>query len=432
MFLRCMKKVELEILSDRGGGRNIFEQFASEFERAALEKEQIPNLFALMEYFPLVERLLQDLGEDNDIPEEGGVSYGDARKMIIRNTKTLLSVWMALFESRANFPEVPVLLERELHSLVDYLNPIIFRTSHKPGSKNEVGKFVNMIPEDFDLRFLVSLSRVKAIKGNKEEEADLEIVSKIMRRQYRYSENELQQLYEMVLSNSDITSFSDREGPKSQRGPSQVVEDGEDVIYTWFAEVWIDSRDAGKANKFMHSFSSALLFIEGVEIEIIEAGVGSFFQKWLIRIRGWFAKEEVAQVMEKTFRAAEAFSLDRHIEPVEKIKLEKEKLSKDIEKMEEDRKRTMTETQIKEMHELELEGKREDIKAKKLANIKQHLEIQQLLSQRMAKGFVEVDSNYRIMINDLLAIKQTDKAIEIGDIGLIGEGGDKELGETRE
>lgn len=422
-----MKKAEIEILSDQGDGKNIFEQFAGAFERAALSKERIPNLYSLMESFLKVERLLQDIGEiisslHPDIALTAGLHK------ITGSTKKMLAVWMALFESREKYPEVPVLLEKDLLTLIPSLEKN-WRMASLAISESESGKGYDITSTiDFDSTFLVSLSKVKAIEAHNNSQEPQRPLIPNLHGLTIYSDDQKQQFYAMVLQGSTGTTQPlDLRWPKDHRESGSAIEDGEDVTYTWTAAVWIDSREAGKANKFMYGFCAALLLIEGVNIEIVEAGVGSFFQRWLITIKGWFAKEEVIQVVQKAVRATEAYGLDRHIEPVEKIKAEREKIAKDIEKMEEEKKRMMTEGQIKEMHELDLASKREAVKAQKLANIKQYLEVQQLLSERMSKGFIEVDSDYRIMINDLLAINQKNNVIETGDIGLIGEGGRKEL-----
>lgn len=428
-----MERAKIEILSDQGDGKDIFEQFAGAFERAALSKESIPNLYSLMEYFQMVERLLQDLGEKIDTPElQGHLLYEGPQMSVTDNTKKMLFVWMALFNSRSRFPDVPALLENDLLSLIGYLETAKSGPTGKGENEADTGRFAERVSWDFDHKFLVSLSLVKTIEESKDPQPEsdkmqmkLDELAMAFHGKH-YSDDQLTRLYEMIYQNASKRSHPENNQRDIAIDQSCAIADGEDVIYTWSAEVWIDTRDAGKANKFMYSLCSALLLIEGVEIEIADCGIGSIFQRWRIHIKGWFAKEEVVQVMEKAVRAAEAYSLDRHIEPVEKMKLEREKISKDIEKMEDDRSRMMTEDQVREMHELELESKREDVRAKKLANIKQHLEIQQLLSERMAKGFVEVDSDYRIMINNLLAIKQTDKSVETGNIRLIGEGGEKE------
>lgn len=187
-----------------------------------------------------------------------------------------------------------------------------------------------------------------------------------------------------------------------------------DSPYEWDVYLWINTKDAFKANKFITLIATVLSYIDEVDAEIIDIGIGSLYQRWKLKIRSFFARKRTKEILEKGVRAAEYYSLDRHIEPIEKSKTERKKTEEEI-------KRMMSEEQIHELHKLMIEEKRQDVKAKKLANFEKELELNQKLSDMLAKGLVEIDDDYNIEINHMLLIKQNQKVITIGEIKKIGE-----------
>lgn len=182
-----------------------------------------------------------------------------------------------------------------------------------------------------------------------------------------------------------------------------------DSLFEWDIYLWINTKDAFKVNKFINLISSVLSYIDEVDIEIVDSGIGSFYQRWKIKIKSFFAKKRTKEILEKGVKAAEYYSLDRHIEPIEKSKTERKKVEEEI-------KRMMSEEQIQELHKLMIEEKRQDVKAKKLANFEKELELNQKLSDLLAKGLVQIDDDYNIEINHKLLISQNQKAITIGEV----------------
>lgn len=403
-----MNRIETALLVDNSGGRNIFEMYAQAVEQARLDRGGLNNdLTFIMDKIQAVERQLQDLSENINASNESEESI---YSVTIINSRNLLNVWHGLFRDRDIYPNVISYLSSELDKLINYTTV-----------ENISIKSVDDIKKDFATQFILDPNILDnyteaANYFQAAQENDFEKIAElnrtILKSVYdKLTENIKKYRFDIVLVKSEIDA---------------QIKDGENTLYKWDVSLWINTTDAVEANKFMNIISSALGYIEDVKIDIIEAKVGSFIQKWIIKFKGFIAKDETNQVLKKCGQmvqkgatAIESYTLDRHIEPIEKSKTDRKKVEEDI-------KRLLTEEQAKELNDLLVQEKREDVKAKRLANFKSQLDHRKFLSEMLAYGLLEVDSDYKIMINNLLLISQENKKIELGDIEKIDEESQKE------
>jgi TusA-related sulfurtransferase len=403
-----MNRIETALLVDNSGGRNIFEMYAQEIEQAYLDSGDLnKDLAFILEKIQAVERQLQDLSEHINATNENEETV---YSVTISNSRNLLNVWHGLFRDRDIYPNVVSYLSTELDKLINY-------TTYENVSQ----KIVPEIKDDFDTQFILEPNILDAFTDAvdynevaKENDISklLELNSLILKNVYdKLTENVKKLSLDIVLLKSDLDA---------------KIEDGEDTLYTWDVSLWIDTTDAVEANKFMYIISSALGYIEDVKIDITDTKVGSFLQKWIVKFKGWISKDDAKQILKKgaelTHKGAtalESYALDRHIEPIEKSRADRKKVEEDL-------KRLVTEDQAKELNELLVKEKREDLKAKKLANFKSQLELRRALSEMLANGLLEIDSDYKIMINNLLLISQENKKIELGNIEEINDESKKE------
>lgn len=403
-----MNRIETALLVDNSEGRNIFELYAQEIEQASLDGGDINNDLAyLMDKIQAVERQLQDLSEHINASNE---NQETVYSVTISKARNLLNVWHGLFKDRNMYPNVVSYLSTELDKLINYST-----------YENISQKTVAEIEEDFDTQFFLdpnilesytnALDYNKAVQSNDFDKIG-ELNNFILKRVYQTLTDNIKKLNaEIFLLKSDLNA---------------EIEDGENTLYTWEVSLWIDTTDAVEANKFMSVVSSAIGYIEGVKIDIVETKIGSVIQRWALKFKGWITKDDTKQVLKKGGEmvkkgsvALESYVFDKHIEPIEKSKTERKKVEEDI-------KRLMTEDQAKELHELYVQEKKEDLKAKRLANVKSQLELRKSLSEMLANGLLEIDSDFRIMINNLLLISQESKRIELGSIDKIDDESQKE------
>lgn len=185
--------------------------------------------------------------------------------------------------------------------------------------------------------------------------------------------------------------------------------DSENKTYTGILKIWIDTTNAEEANKFIYVVSSVLNNIENVDLEIIDCGIGSYWQNIWIKIRGWFAKEEVKQILTKSGQAVESYTLDRHIAPIEKAKAEKEKTTAETSLL-------MSKENAQKLHKIRIEKEEAELEALRLANLEKKIDLIGKLSETLSSGLVEIDSDYRIELNKLLLIKQEQGEVTTGDI----------------
>lgn len=392
------------LIEELGSGENIFEKFAIEFEQAKLEGISDSNTEQLERRVELIERRLQDLSEkinaSNDFFETN-YSY------TITKSKEILSVWLPMFTRRNLNSNIVDYFRGELNKLYEYVH-----------IKNIELKSLQEIEYDFENLFVISPIEVKLFKEKfsnidvrklelpKINQLTINLVNDVVRIfQYKKLSPDGKEFMFSIIDDSI----------------NEEVRDDENTIYTGKLKIWIDTNKAEEANKFMYLISSILNTIENVELEIIDSGVGSYWQDIKIKIKGWFAKEETKQILKKGSKALESYAIDKHIEPIEKTKAEKEKTKAEI-------KRLMSEEDTQKLHKLKIEKEKAELESIKLNNLQKKLEIIDKLSIAFSTGLIQIDSDYRIELNDLLLIKQENANITTGSIDDIDENLSKEEG----
>lgn len=171
-----------------------------------------------------------------------------------------------------------------------------------------------------------------------------------------------------------------------------------------------------KPLEFIYQFAEILNNIEGVKIEIEEIKKGSIITK----IKAFFttekSKKNAAEVLESARKFAEG-RLEKDYEEKEKMKSEKEKieLEKKILQQEIDNNSNLDSLYLSALHIKQAE---EDLKRKKLENIKLSLEVlkdsRELFTELLAEGFVSQD-DFKILINEIPFLEKVDGKLTIGE-----------------
>ena len=390
------------LIEELGNGENIFEKFAIEFEQAKIEGVANSNTEQLQNKVELIERRLQDLSEKINASNE---SFETTYSFTIKKTKEILSIWLPMFTKRNMNPSIIEYFKKELNKLYDYVH-----------IKNIESKSLEQVMEDYENSFSISTTEIELIK---EKFSKVNIRMLGLPKISQLTSNLVNHVVKIVQYKSLSQDSKDYMISIFDKTLNTEVEDSENTLYTGTLKIWIDTKKAEEANKFMYLISSILSTIENVDLEIIEAGTGSLWQNLKIRITGWFAKEETKQILKKGTKALESYSLDRHIEPIEKTKAEKEKTKAEI-------KRLMSEEDTQKLHKLKIEKEKAEIESLKLNNLQKKLDIIDKLSIAFSSGLIQIDSDYRIELNDLLIIKQENQNVTTGVIDDIDKNLDKE------
>lgn len=171
-----------------------------------------------------------------------------------------------------------------------------------------------------------------------------------------------------------------------------------------------------KPLEFIYQFAEILNNIEGVKIEIEKIEKGSI----ITRIKAFFttekSKKNAADVLESARKFAEG-RLEKDYEEKEKMKSEKEKieLEKQILQQEIDENTNLDSLYLTAIHIKQAE---EDLKRKKLENIKLSLEVlkdsRELFTELLAEGFVSQD-DFKILINEIPFLEKIDGKLTIGE-----------------
>lgn len=405
-----MERIAL-LVDQIGKGENIFENFAIEFENARLKGEINIDINVLQEKIEEIERRLQDISEKINAHNENKNIYS----IIIKETRKVLSIWLPVFSRRNIAPKILNYFDEELNKLLEYL--II----NKLEQKN-----TETILSDFETKFTIGTSQINSFEKEMDNlnlsQLSVEWVEKIAESVVNYVtivyDGNAKKTFRLIGfpdSKKKAMKLITRQIKEVQNidFSSEQIEDGEDTLYSLEMKLWIDTDDASEANRFANEVTQILSKIENVKVLLVDCGKGSYWQTLKIRAQGWFAKEETKQVLAKTQKALEAYALDKHIEPIEKSKIERQKQEEEI-------KRLMSEEQTKELHQIEIAKGKEELEALKLTNLEKKLVIMDKMSSMLANGLVAIDSNYRIEINGALLIQQTNKVIETNDMDILG------------
>lgn len=389
------------LIDQLGSGENVFEQFAIEFAQAEIQGASDSNTEQLQNKVELIERRLQDLSKKINATNE---HLETIYSYTISKTKEILSIWLPLFSKRNMNTSIVEYFQKELNKLYDYVH-----------IKNIESKNLDEITNDFENSFSISTTEVNLIK---EKFSKINVQTLALPAISVLTSNLVNDVVKIVQYKSLNTDTKEYMFSIFDEVLKTEIDENENTIYTGVLKVWIDTTKAEEANKFMYLISSVLSTIDNVELEIIDSAMGSLWQKLRIKITGWFAKEETKQILKKGTKALETYAIDRHIEPIEKTKAEKEKTVAEI-------KRLMSENDTQKLHKIKLEKEKAELESIKLSNFEKKLEIIDKLSLAFSTGLIQIDSDYRIELNDLLIIKQEDTNITIGAIGDIDKNLDK-------
>lgn len=184
----------------------------------------------------------------------------------------------------------------------------------------------------------------------------------------------------------------------------------DNYIYVWDIDVTIrgETFKADQIGFLMWTISKALQSIEGVSILLEDWGNGSKRFKLKAFIKNIFAKEEVKQILDKGRKAAEAKYLETPIEEAEKLRAEKEKVMKETSVI-------ISSDLAKEGHELDLMKKRLEIQDKAAEIALKRLQAIKGLSELIKEGILSNDSDFQIMINDLLFLEKQSGKLRSGE-----------------
>lgn len=176
-----------------------------------------------------------------------------------------------------------------------------------------------------------------------------------------------------------------------------------DKINYWDIKITFSENNisASEVTQLLWILTNSLEQIDDVEVLLEDWGRGSFWARLKIKIAGWVAKEELKDIADKARQAAEAQYLNKPIEESRKIEAERLKIEKETKLIPGD-------SILEQKHLLELEQSKLELKLKKI-------EMLNKLSDLMAKGFVDVNSDFQIEINGLLFIEKKDNKLIVGE-----------------
>ncbi|QJB35865.1 hypothetical protein HF324_32900 [Chitinophaga oryzae] len=402
-----MKK-EFALAIDYGGNHDdIFDRYTSEIEQSRQLGKPVFGLREIMNKVDLIKMLLRRLSETKGTENENELIAGG---VVIKKTLGLLKKWIILFLNRSKNSSIVYLFNYELDDIIGYI-----------AAENIHSRSIAVIERDFSSFFLIQKIDFETIVNEWGDDRFSLMSNGIVDLSSQVVDKLVAELQPTLFSPSPMAVRTLRQSHPSMSAQianialkyestnEGFMPDGENVEYVWSVDIWIDTRDAGIANKFMNLISSTLCYIPNVKMDILSAGVGSFFQNCILKMKGFFAKEKTKEIFTKAQKAAEGYALDRHFEPYEKMKAEREKTQ-------EETKRMMSEEQTREYNELLLEAKREEVKAMKLANKKQEMEMDDMLVERLARGLVQIGTDFRVGANDRLAIQRENGRLTTGDM----------------
>lgn len=192
----------------------------------------------------------------------------------------------------------------------------------------------------------------------------------------------------------------------------------ENFIDSWSIDMVFKTSEykSHKPLEFIYQFAEILNNIEGIKIEIEKIEKGSIITK----IKAYFttekSKKNAVEVLESARKFAEG-RLEKDYEEKEKMKSEKEKieLEKKILQQEIEKETNLDSLYLSALHIKQAE---EDLKRKKLENIKLSMEVlkesRELFSEVLAEGFISQD-DFKILINEIPFLEKVNGKLTIGE-----------------
>ncbi|TAJ14053.1 hypothetical protein DMA11_06785 [Marinilabiliaceae bacterium JC017] len=156
----------------------------------------------------------------------------------------------------------------------------------------------------------------------------------------------------------------------------------------WDIYVKVNNTTGSSFSYLLWTLTESFEKIDGISLEIIELGRGSLWAKIKTVFENEVSKEECKNILNKSKKALESKYLDKEI-------LEVKKTEKEIEGMPDAK-------HLKENRRLELENRRLQNEKLNIENKLKKLEFIKGISELVKQGMLKVDSDFQIMINDLL------------------------------
>lgn len=184
----------------------------------------------------------------------------------------------------------------------------------------------------------------------------------------------------------------------------------ENELYEWDVTVTIKGNEfnSGQIGFLMWTISKALESIDHVNVSLEDWGNGSKRFNLKIWIKTLFAKEEVKQVLEKSRLAIESKYMDIPIQEAEKLAAEKTKTIRETDNL-------LSKEEAKEIHKLDVIKRRLEIQDKAADIALKKIQVIKGISELITTGILANDSDFQIMINDLLYIEKKDKKYIAGE-----------------
>jgi hypothetical protein len=192
-------------------------------------------------------------------------------------------------------------------------------------------------------------------------------------------------------------------------------------------EITIKTEDnypnAASFFNLLYSFSSALELVsdDEIEIKLKDWGNGSKWAKLWIDFKGFMAREEVINVLEKSKKSLEAELFDKRITQVEKSIAETNKLQKETDILPSKEQANEAVVLDNQKKQLEILEKQIDIENKLLEGKLKRIDIASKLSTMIKDGLVQNDSNIQIEINNMLFLSKGENLIESSSLNIIAE-----------
>lgn len=169
------------------------------------------------------------------------------------------------------------------------------------------------------------------------------------------------------------------------------------------------SENKPNARKFLgliHDLTSYIgLVSDEIDIELDDWGNGSKWARFTLRIKNYFDREDVKEVLSKGVQAAEAQYLDKPINEADKVRAEADMIRKQSNAvMDADQARHANELEL-QLKELDVIERTLDIEAKAIENKLKKIEAHKKISEMIKDRLLEVDSPLTIEINGLTAFR---------------------------
>jgi len=409
-----MSKQTIDILPESKKSDNIFDQYYALIEKYKLRRENRKKYDTLVKGLEIVERNLIDLHE------LGPVHRSESKRLDIF-AQAVLESWFDIFiffkEDETfidaltyNFLALGVAVQdlsqatkRNLDLLsgffmpgIDY-DPVDFKDTKVSLSPPEFGNYTILSRPGQRISFeSYSVVHEQALKMN------YKIVHRLQSAFLGISIEQLRNLKVEDLRRSML-----------RMNLIQIIFDYqmklmEDTNVSWTLTVKT-SENKPDARKFLGVINDLMTYIGlvsgDIDIELDDWGNGSKWARFTLRIKNYFDREDVKDVLSKGLQAAEAQYLDKPINEADKIKAEADMIKKQSGVvMDADQARHANELEL-QLKELDVVERTLDIEAKAIENKLKKIELHKKISDLIKDRLLEVDSPLTIEINGLTAYK---------------------------